>query len=284
MRKERSWTRRAMLAAPLAGLLCACLAGCTSRAVTVTSLPPGAEVSINRRVVGKAPVRVNYTHYGKYRIELRQSRYKTMVREEALSPPWYGYDPFAFFADNVIPARINDESYLHYVMEPVPEETDRESLMKRATAARDGKVTHPVTQETIDLAWAPPPAKPGKTELQSLAEPAANSVDVPAVVGPSPTAQLELPKELKAPAGITEKPPEATPSVPAETTATPEKEATASEPGKAEQPAAPKKETAATEPKKPAHPPLPVKRLRRTPHGEILIYDEPVIEDPGKRK
>jgi hypothetical protein len=72
--------------------------------------------------------------------------------------------------------------------------------------------------------------------------------------------------------------------VPAETTATPEKEATASEPGKAEQPAAPKKETAATEPKKPAHPPLPVKRLRRTPHGEILIYDEPVIEDPGKRK
>ena len=274
MAKLRSCIRRVWSAAWSAGLLAVCLAGCTSRAVTVTSLPPGAEVSINRRVVGTTPVRVNYTHYGKYRVELRQSRYKTLVREEALSPPWYGYDPFAFFADNVIPARINDESYLHYVMEPVSEETDRESLMKRASAARDGKVTHPVTQETIELAWAPPPPKPGKAELGSPNDPAASTVDVPAVVGPSATAQLELPSELKAPKGITEKPPEATPSMPAETTI--------SAPAKPTE--ATTKEATASEPKKPEQPPLPVKRMRRTPQGEILIYDEPTIEDPGKKK
>lgn len=285
-----------MLAAgSLAGLLVACLAGCTSRAVTVTSLPAGAEVSINRRVVGKTPIRVNYTHYGTYRIELRQSRYKTLVREENLRPPWYGYDPFSFFADNIIPARINDESYLHYVMEPVPEQTDRDSLMQRATAARDGKVTHPVTQETMDLAWAPPKPKVGRRDLGTPAEEAATTVDVPAVTGPAPTAQLELPGELKAPKGITEKPPEATPMTPTTTepatpktppatTTTPATPATP--PATVTTPAKPPETATKTEttPKKEEQPPLPVKRMRRTPQGEILIYDEPAIEDPGRKK
>lgn len=286
MQKQRSWAHRATVAVSLAGLLSVCLAGCTSRAVTVTSLPEGAEVSLNRRVVGKTPVRVNYTHYGTYRIELRQDRYKTLVREEPLRPPWYGYDPFTFFADNVIPARINDESYLHYVMEPVPEETDHEALMRRATAARDGKVTHPITQKEMDLAWAPPSPKPGKTDLGSPNEPPAATAEVPTFVGPSPTAKLELPGELKAPKGITEKPPEAPPTTPTET-ATPAttKPAQTAETPKTE--AAPKTETKAkTEatPKKEEQPPLPVKRMRRTPQGEILIYDEPTIEDPGKKK
>lgn len=274
-----------MAAVSLTGLLVVCLAGCTSRAVTVTSLPEGAEVSINRRVVGKTPIRVNYTHYGAYRIELRQSRYKTLVREERLRPPWFGYDPFSFFADNIIPARINDESYLHYVMEPVPEQTDRDSLMQRATAARDGKVTHPVTQEAMDVAWAPLPTKPGQRELSSPEAETETTVEVPTVTGPSPTAQLDLPGELKAPKGITEKPPEATPTTPA----TAEPAAAKTPPEKPTSPATTAKpaETATTTettPKKEEQPPLPVKRMRRTPQGEILIYDDAVIEDPGKKK
>jgi len=158
---------RAMGAVAVALLLG--IAGCTSRAVTVTSLPPGAEVSINRRVVGKTPVRVNYTHYGSYRIELRKDRYQTLVRKEKLRPPWYGYDPFAFFADNTIPARINDESYLHYVMDPVPEMGDRDSLMLRANRARDGKALHPLTQAEIDIAWEPRPSDSTATDLDAPA-------------------------------------------------------------------------------------------------------------------
>ena len=103
--------------------------GCTSRGMTITSLPEGAEVSINRRVVGKTPIRVNFTHYGTYRIELRKERYETVVKEETISPPWYGYDPFTVVADNLLPARINDETYLHYVLKPVGEGFDKENLM-----------------------------------------------------------------------------------------------------------------------------------------------------------
>ena len=259
------------LCAGLAGILCLVLAGCTSRAMTVTSIPEGAEVSINRRVVGKTPVRVNYTHYGTYRIELRKERYQTLVREETLRPPWYGYDPAAFFADNAIPARANDESYLHYVMEEVPEQADRDSLMERAALARDGKVTHPRTQEHLEIAWAPPQPRPATaTELGPT-----TAATGPAVQAPAATPTLELPPELKAPAGITEKPPEA-----------PKAETPATEPGKV--PAAPTPEPgkgpAVTAPTPPAPPPpLPPKRMKRTPKGEILIYDEPAVEDPEKK-
>lgn len=262
------------------------VAGCTSRAMTVTSLPPGAEVSINRRVVGKTPVRVNYTHYGSYRVELRQDRYKTLVRTEHLRPPWYGYDPFSFFADNAIPARINDETYLHYVLEPVPEVGDREGLMKRANMARDGRAIHPETQEEVVVAWGPASPLAQTTDLDAPAQPEAEPATT-AFTGPSATPQLELPAELKAPKGITEKPPEATSSTPAtsvQPTTTPGETQTATTPATGTTAATPTTPGTTTEPNKTEQPPLPVKRMRRTPQGEILIYDEPMIEDPGKKK
>src|SRR6185295_663981 len=83
--------------------------GCTSRGMTITSEPPGAEVSINRRVVGVTPIRVGFTHYGTYRIELRHEKYQVLVREENVKPPIYGYDPAAAVVDNLVPARLNDE-------------------------------------------------------------------------------------------------------------------------------------------------------------------------------
>ena len=94
-------------------------AGCTSRGLTITSNPPGAEISINHRVVGVTPLRVGFEHYGTYRIELRKEHYQVLVKEAAINPPIYGYDPPAFFADNIIPARLNDELYLHYVLTPI---------------------------------------------------------------------------------------------------------------------------------------------------------------------
>lgn len=144
-------------------------AGCTGRGLTVTSEPPGAEVSINRRVVGKTPIRVGFNHYGTYRIELRKDGFKVMVREEPVRPPIYGYDPVALVADNVIPARLNDEVYLHYALKPLELKddkdslTERESLLDRAFAARNGTVTHPQTGEIVQVKLDRiPPASPGE--------------------------------------------------------------------------------------------------------------------------
>ena len=295
MMKNRLTILRALGALILAALVG--LSGCTSRAVTVTSLPPGADVTINRRHVGKTPVRVNYTHYGSYRVELRKDRYETLVRKEHLRPPWYGYDPFAFVADNVIPARVNDEAYLHYVLEPVPkmEMSERQALMARANLARDGKAVNPVTQEAVAIAWAPRERKATAVELDTTGLPKKKSEEPPIMVGPKPTPEVALPSELQAPKGITERPPEAVPPAPG-TEPKPVKDpgTTKVEPPPVVKdpdvtrptPPGPKPvDPDKADPKKPPQkqPPLPVKRMRRTPKGEILIYDEPVIEDPSKK-
>jgi len=163
-------------------LLVLIAAGCTSRGMTVTSNPPGAELSINRRVVGKTPMRVGFTHYGTYRFELRQKGYEVLVKEEDIKPGFYGYDPAAFVADNVIPARLNDEVYIHYNMKAIDSDeakaadadadaaagkkdesapavkTDgRTALLERANAARAGRAIHPKsgTEVAIELGREP---------------------------------------------------------------------------------------------------------------------------------
>lgn len=140
-------------------------AGCTSRGITITSVPEGAEVSINRRVVGKTPIRVAFTHYGTYRLELRKENHQVLVREETVHPPAYGYDPGAFVADNLIPARLNDEVYLHFVLKPLEEKpdketlADRDALLQRAELARGGTVTNPRTGEQMQIEIVRAPSK-----------------------------------------------------------------------------------------------------------------------------
>jgi len=240
-------------------LLTALLSGCTSRGMTITSVPEGAEVSINRRVIGSTPIRVNYTHYGDYRVELRKDRYQTLVREEPVSPPWYGYDPMTFVADNVIPVRFNDEVYLHYVLNPV-QEMNRDDLLQRANQARDGKVVNPRTGEQLEVAFTSQlmTRKAPRTVLQLPGEPVQPSV------GPEPTPSLELPPPKQEPQ---EKPPagphqETSPNVkPIETKVETPKEQ-------------PKVELPIEQPK----------RMRRTPTGEVLIYEDQPAEDPNKKQ
>lgn len=233
--------------------------GCTSRGMTITSLPEGAEVSINRRVVGTTPVRVNYTHYGEYRVEVRKDKHEVLVRDEKLRPPAYGYDPLAFFADNVIPARLNDEVYLHYVLKPVDEKKfDADSLVGRAVAARDGKVTVPESEREVQVAWENPRKEAPPT---GIGEPKAAAV-VPLAEGPAAAPELDVkPKDgAIQPATIDE--------------TKPTNETIAEQLGidKGEKDKE-KKEGADNKPK----------RMRRTPKGEVYIYDEEPIEDPEKK-
>ncbi|MCZ7643769.1 MAG: PEGA domain-containing protein [Planctomycetota bacterium] len=255
------------MAALTVGLLALVPAGCTSRGMTVTSIPEGAEVSINRRVVGRTPVRVNYTHYGSYRIELRQEKYETLVRTEKVRAPWYGFDPLSFFADNVVPMRINDEVSFHYVMTPIDQGPKREGLLDRALQARDGNVIHPGTGEAIAIDL-------GQTSKRvAIVEPE-STVARPRAEGPAAVADLTLPEEApKAP--VAEAPQPAPPRAIEETK--PEGPRIAKEMG-LDQPEAKPEEEKKTEPE--AAPPA---RMRRTPKGEILIYKEESIEDPDKK-
>ncbi|MBI3830523.1 MAG: PEGA domain-containing protein [Planctomycetes bacterium] len=265
--------RRAGLAL-LAGILLPVFSGCTGRGMTITTLPAGAEVSINHRVVGVTPIRVGYTHYGAYRIELRKERYETLVKEEKINPPWYGYDPITALADNAIPVRFNDEIFLHYVLKPI-EEVNRDSLMERANAARDGKAVNPRNQEKLEVVFTTQAVSKNAPET-SIGPKSAPSPAAP-LVGPAAAPNLNIPKE-GTPSGE-EKPPEGpkTEPGPGETKplAQPAQPAPAT-PAKTPEKTPEKAPAAETEPQ--------TKRMRRTPKGEVLIYEDQPVEEPGAKE
>jgi len=249
-------------------LAAACLfivSGCTSRGITITSLPEGAEVSINHRVVGNTPIRVAFNHYGTYRLELRKEKYQTLVREENVHPPAYGWDPGALIADNLIPARLNDEVYLHFVMKPLEEKADKEALserdalLQRAELARAGTVTNPRTgeQSHIELTHAPAPRA---TEVGDEEEAAASSeVASKSILDKPPTLQSAV-KEI--------------------TTAKPEGSRLAKEYNVELEP--PDKRGAFISPDEADK--AVATRVNRTPKDEELIYAEPPSVDKGAKR
>lgn len=248
--ERRRFLKFARVAAGLAlGAMFPLLEGCTSRSITITTNPPGAEVSVNYRVIGISPCRVGFTHYGVYRIEIRKEGFETLVREENIKAPLYGYEPISAFADNAIPARLNDDVYLHFKLTASGDVTERTALLQRAAAARTGIGTNS-KGETVQLAYEKPPKvtspvsgdkKPGDTVTTETVkitpvrpdELKIKPLDVKEPEGP------KLSKELNVPP------------------ATPEKK-----------PDAPKPPEPPKEPKKETTPP-------RTPKSEELIFEKP---------
>lgn len=223
--------------------------GCTARSITITTNPPGAEVTINRRLIGISPCRVGFTHYGAYRIEIRKEKYETLVKEECINAPLYGYDPVSFVTDNAIPARLNDDIYLHYVLKKEGEVTDRTALLQRANMARSGVITGK-DGTTINVAYSVPP----KTAEQ-LAKDAQKAADTAATQAKDPNAPVK-PDEFKIKAIPTEEP--KGPTIGKELNIKP------STPSPDKKPDAPK----APEPKK-DQPPV------RTPKNEETIFEKP---------
>ena len=262
--------------AALLTCLAVSLSGCTSRGLTVTSNPPGAELSINNRVIGITPMRVGFTHYGTYRIELRKKNYQTLVKEVTVNPPLYGYDPPAVIADNLIPVRLNDEIYINYVMKPLdgfdpkaadkdaaetpPPPTDpsksptaeRDALIARAEMARSGKVTDHAGA-TVDLSTKLP-LQPAGAVAVAPADTAATADTVVPVVN-----ELESVKEINA------KPPEGL--------------RLAQRLGLADTESDKKGTFLQPDSQKPAP-----ARVVRVPKEEELIYVKPIITDPSDKK
>ena len=233
--------------------------GCTARSLTITTNPPGAEVSVNYRVIGTSPCRVGFTHYGVYRIEIRKEKFETMVREECINPPIYGYDPLTVVADNAIPARLNDDVYLHFVLKAAGDVSERSALLQRAAAAASGMGTN-TKNETVQLAYTRPPktpeqlAKQAEKDAQKPAQPSATAPGTGTGTGTG----IKKPDEFTV-KPLEEKEPEG-PKISKELGIKP------SLPDK--KPDAPKVPQAPTDPKKDLTPP-------RTPKPEELIFDKP---------
>lgn len=96
------------------------MSGCLQRTITVTSEPPGAVVWINDNEVGRTPVDVDFTYFGKYSVRLRREGYEPVVDVRNVKKPvheWPGID----VVTEAVPANIHHRVRWHYDLEPALE-------------------------------------------------------------------------------------------------------------------------------------------------------------------
>ena len=112
--------------------------GCVDRVLQVRSDPPDATVTLDDQVVGKTPIDIPYTWYGKRYLSVELQGY-TQVRELiALNPPWWQYFPLDFVTDVLIPFTFEDRSEFTYRLDKanVSDEELRE-VKRRAAELRE---------------------------------------------------------------------------------------------------------------------------------------------------
>ena len=110
------------------------LAGCTSRAIVVTSEPPGALVTLNGVEVGRTPLEVGFRYYGQYDLRLRKDGYEPLAAAPWANPPWYEYPPLDLV---LLPVPLRTTVRWHYDLVPASIEQDaRDQLIERAEQMR----------------------------------------------------------------------------------------------------------------------------------------------------
>lgn len=124
--------------APVLLLLPLFAGGCVERFIYVRSDPPGATVTLDDKEVGKTPIEVPYTWYGK-RILSVELKGRVPVREViALNPPWWQYLPLDFFTDVLFPFTLIDRVEFSYVLEEAAvSDKELDEVKKRAAELRE---------------------------------------------------------------------------------------------------------------------------------------------------
>lgn len=130
----------------LCSFSCATLCGCVLRSLTIDSSPAGAMVYLDDEPVGETPVTTTFTYYGTRKITLEKIDaegrllYERKIVYEKIKPPLYQIFPFDFFSELVIPAKLKDEHYLTYQLEPLkqlPKEELQKKVIKNAGELRE---------------------------------------------------------------------------------------------------------------------------------------------------
>lgn len=111
---------RAFARAAVGLAACACVAGCVSRRVSITSDPPGALVAVNDVEVGRTPVEAELTYYGMYDVRVEKPGYETLRTRAPADAPFYEYPPVDLAA-MTWPAGAEHVVRWHFRLEPALE-------------------------------------------------------------------------------------------------------------------------------------------------------------------
>jgi len=152
---------------------------CVHREIRILSNPPGARVEMDgqwlmteRHVVDRegevieivrpverlTPISLPFYWYGTHKFVVEKEGYLREERIVHMGPPWYQWFPIDFFADNLLPVRINDVRTVavdlqkeRSIKDATPEEKE---AMKNSLLERAGKFRQ-VAREKVP----PPPVE-----------------------------------------------------------------------------------------------------------------------------
>ena len=125
-----------LLTAALAGALA--LTGCygqVQRTLTIETDPPGALCWLNDNEVGRTPVTVPFTWYGKYGVRLELPGYAPLITQAKVAAPPYEWIPLDLAFETVVPGVHYDTHAFKFLMKKA-EPTDPDALRKRAEGLR----------------------------------------------------------------------------------------------------------------------------------------------------
>lgn len=127
---------RLRFSSQLAALLAVAVlgSGCIQRTITVTSDPPDALVYLNDEEVGRTPVTVPFTFYGKYDVRLEREGYESLHTATEAEAPWWEA-PGPDLVAEAMPGDNDVELEWHYELQP-REEVDPEQLLDHAKQLR----------------------------------------------------------------------------------------------------------------------------------------------------
>ncbi len=134
--------------------------GCVRRRLTVRTNPPGAQVYVDRQLIGTSPASSSFTYYGTRHVEVIADGYRTEKVLRDLNPPWYQYPPLDFISETLWPGEIRDERIIDITMTP-EQPLASEELTARANTLR--------LQAAQGMATGLPPTvivNPGVTTVQ----------------------------------------------------------------------------------------------------------------------
>jgi len=126
--------RRLAGLAILAATLCG--GGCVERELRIDSDPPGADVYLDGKLVGKTPLAQPFTFYGGREVTLRKDGYSTTSKIVQIRAPWFQILPLDFVFEVLWPWTLRDERAVSMELAPLQEENTN-VLLERAEKWRE---------------------------------------------------------------------------------------------------------------------------------------------------
>jgi hypothetical protein len=110
--------------------------------MTVNTNPPGANVSLDGREIGRTPFTTNFNHYGKREFRIVKPGYETKTELVPVRAPWYQWAGFDFVSEVLLPGKVTDHKYYEFDLQPErivpPSDIVARAEQFRQTAHADG--------------------------------------------------------------------------------------------------------------------------------------------------